>query len=110
MNQAMLDYHVKDSIDQDFKNPYEPDTIENMLYHKNWIDNIQWHLEDMIRDPSIDPVKGLKIKRDIDVWNQRRTDLVEDIDEFILGLSKGVQISPDATMNTETPAWAIDRF
>jgi hypothetical protein len=85
-------------------------SIEFYLYLKNWIDTVQWHLEDIIRDPNIDPVEALKIKRRIDKSNQDRTDLVELIDSYFLDKNKDVQVLPDATINTESPAWAIDRL
>ena len=104
------DYHIKDDISQNLNNPFSKDQIEFLLYQKNWIDTVQWHLEDIIRDPNIDPVEALKIKRTIDGSNQRRTDLVEYIDSFFLEKYKKVKIQSNATFNTESPAWAIDRL
>jgi len=103
-------YHVTDSVDAEFKNPYEKGTIEAVLYLKAWIDTVQWHFEDIIRDPQIDPVEALKLKRRIDKSNQDRTDLVEMIDSYFLDKYKSVKVLPDATINTESPAWAIDRL
>src|SRR5574344_34840 len=103
-------YHRTDNIDVDPINPYEEDTIENSLFRKNWIDTVQWHLEDIIRDPNIDPVAALKLKRRIDASNQDRTDLVEMIDSWFLDKYKCVKPQSDATINTETPAWAVDRL
>lgn len=108
--QSIKDYHVKDDIDAALQNPFEGDTLEHLLYVKSWIDTVQWHLEDVIRDPQIDPVKALQIKRRIDESNQRRTDMVEYIDAYFLEQYKGVQPLPEATINTESPAWAIDRL
>ena len=104
------DYHIKDDISQSSNNPFNKNQIEFLLYQKNWIDTVQWHLEDIIRDPSIDPVEALKIKRTIDSSNQRRTDLVEYIDSFFLEKYKKVKIQSNATFNTESPAWAVDRL
>ncbi len=109
-NQSVLDYHKTDNIDFPIQNPYKLKTIEYYLYLKNWIDTVQWHLEDIIRDPNIDPVAALLLKRRIDKSNQDRTDLVELIDSYFLDKYKDVAISPDATINTESPAWAIDRL
>ena len=81
-NQAIADYHVKDHVDTPINNPYQRDTLENRLYLKCWIDTVQWHLEDLIRDPHIDPVDALALKRRIDSSNQDRTDLVEQIDSY----------------------------
>lgn len=103
-------YHVTDNVDATVHNPYEVKSIEFYLYLKNWIDAVQWHLEDIIRNPSIEPAEALAIKRRIDKSNQDRTDLVELIDSFFLDQYKGVKILPDATINTESPAWAIDRL
>jgi hypothetical protein len=107
---AIQDYHHFDNVDSLIHNPYKEKTIEFYLYQKIWIDTIQWHLEDIIRDPKIDPIKALEIKRRIDQSNQERTDLVELIDNFFLDLYKNIQINPDATINTESPAWAVDRL
>ena len=109
-NQVIRNYHEFDDVDTPIHNPYEQRSIEYYLYLKNWIDTVQWHLEDIIRDPNIDPVEALKIKRRIDKSNQDRTDLVELIDSYFLDKYKGVKVSADATINTESPAWAIDRL
>ena len=103
-------YHVTDDVDAQVACPYAPGTIEASLWRKNWIDAVQWHLEDIIRDPAIDPVAALALKRRIDRSNQDRTDLVEDIDTYFRELYAGVTVLPDATINTESPAWAIDRL
>ena len=105
-----LYYHRFDSIDAQPENPYKEGTIENVLFRKNWIDAVQWHMEDIIRDPHIDPVEALALKRRIDKSNQDRTDLVEDIDTYFRTLFADVKPLPDATINTESPAWAIDRL
>ena len=107
---AIEDFHLLDDVDQDINNPYERGTIEYDLYVKNWIDTVQWHLEDIIRDPHIDPADALVIKRRIDKSNQDRTDLVERIDSYFLSLYDTVKVLPDATINTESPAWAVDRL
>ena len=109
-NQAIRDYHIKDDIETPISNPYERDEIENRLYLKCWIDTVQWHLEDIIRDPHIDPIEALQLKRRIDRSNQDRTDLVEQIDSYFRQQYSNVTIAPDATINTESPAWAIDRL
>ncbi|VEH14582.1 DUF4254 domain-containing protein [Segatella oris] len=109
-NQAIHDYHVKDNIDTPFCNPFEEGTIENRLYLKCWIDTVQWHFEDIIRDPEIDPVEALALKRRIDKSNQDRTDLVEQIDSYFRELYKEVKVDADARINTESPAWAVDRL
>ena len=109
-NQAIHDYHVKDNIDTPICNPFDEGTIENRLYLKCWIDTVQWHFEDIIRDPEIDPVKALALKRRIDKSNQDRTDLVEQIDSYFRELYKEVKVDADARINTESPAWAVDRL
>lgn len=103
-------YHIKDDVYQEFKNPYPKDKIEHLLYRKNWIDTVQWHYEDIIRDPEIDPVDALDLKRKIDASNQDRTDLVEYIDSYFLNKYQSVRPKETATINTESPAWAIDRL
>lgn len=108
--QATKDYHVANHVDAPILNPYTFKTIEYYLYLKNWIDSVQWHLEDIIRNPSIDPVEALIVKRRIDKSNQERTDLVELIDSYFLDLYKNVKIQPEASINTESPAWAVDRL
>ena len=107
---AIADYHEKDNVDTPMENPYRRQSIDATLYHKCWIDTVQWHLEDIIRDPDIDPVEALKIKRRIDKSNQDRTDMVEDIDTYFRELYHGIKPFPDATINTESPAWAIGRL
>lgn len=104
------DYHIKDNVDQPFNNPYPKEDIEHLLYRKNWIDTVQWHYEDLIRDPEINPNAALVLKRKIDASNQDRTDLVEYIDSYFLNKYRSVEIKKDATINTESPAWAIDRL
>lgn len=103
-------YHLKDDVSQEFTNPYPKDDISHLLYRKNWIDTVQWHYEDIIRDPNIEPVAALKLKRQIDASNQDRTDLVEFIDSYFLNKYQLVEKRKDATINTESPAWAIDRL
>jgi hypothetical protein len=108
--EATLDYHKTDDVDALNPNSYHPKTIEYYLYLKNWIDAVQWHLEDIIRNPSIEPVEALAIKRRIDRSNQERTDLVELIDSYFLDRYKDAKPLPEATINTESPAWAVDRL
>lgn len=103
-------YHIKDDLDQPINNPYSADSLEFLLYKKCWIDTVQWHLEDEIRNPDIDPIQALKWKRTIDKSNQDRTNLVEHIDDYFLELFKDTTPLADATVNTESPAWAIDRL
>ncbi len=103
-------YHVTDDVDAKVTNPYEEGSIEFLLFSKNWIDAVQWHLEDIIRNPEIDPVEALKIKRRIDKSNQDRTDLVEYIDSYFMNEFKDVKPQSNAGLNTETPAWGIDRL
>ncbi|MDF2831046.1 DUF4254 domain-containing protein [Chryseobacterium indoltheticum] len=109
-NQSIEDYHVLDSVDTPVKNPFETETLERILYAKNWIDTVQWHLEDIIRDENIDPTDALQLKRTIDSSNQKRTDLVEYIDSWFLDKYKNITPKSDAKINTETPAWAVDRL
>ena len=109
-NQAIRDYHLTDNIDVPMNSPYERGTIEYSLYMKCWIDTVQWHLEDIIRDPHINPEEALSIKRRIDRSNQDRTDLVEEIDSHFRLQFSEVKPLPDARLNTESPAWAVDRL
>lgn len=109
-NLATANYHITDSVDAQIQNPFEVKTIEYYLYLKNWIDAVQWHFEDIIRDPNIDPVGALALKRRIDKSNQDRTDLVELIDSYFLDLYKDAKQQENALINTESPAWAIDRL
>jgi hypothetical protein len=109
-NKVIADYHLTDNIDTPISNPYDRDSIENRLYLKCWIDTVQWHYEDIIRDPHIDPIEALQLKRRIDRSNQDRTDLVEQIDSYFRHKYSDVTPLPDARINTESPAWAIDRL
>ena len=108
---SINEYHIKDSVDQSFENRFSNDQVfESMMYKKAWIDTVQWHLEDIIRKPSIDPKEALVIKRRIDKSNQDRTDMVEEIDDYFFQKFKDISSNKDAILNTETPAWAIDRL
>ncbi len=109
-NRAIDDYHRFDDVDHPVGNPFDEGSLDHLLYMKNWVDTVQWHLEDIIRDPQIDPVEALAIKRRIDKSNQVRTDMVEYIDSYLLDKYKAVVPQSDARLNTETPAWAIDRL
>ncbi|MCI3937644.1 DUF4254 domain-containing protein [Chryseobacterium aahli] len=109
-NTSIEDYHVLDNIETPINNTYPTDSLERILYAKNWIDTVQWHLEDIIRDENIDPVHALQLKRTIDASNQKRTDLVEYIDSWFLDKYKNITPKTDAKINTETPAWAVDRL
>ena len=108
--QSIRDYHIIDDVYQPTLNPYTKGTIEYLLYAKNWVDTVQWHYEDIIRDPNIDPVAALVLKRKIDASNQVRTDMVEYIDSYFLQKHQDVQVKPNAKINTESIAWAIDRL
>lgn len=108
--QATNAYHITNHVDATVHNPYEVKSIEFYLYLKNWIDAVQWHMEDLVRSVSIKPADALAIMRRIDKLNQDRTDLVELIDSFFLDQYKNVKVQPDVTFNTESPAWAIDRL
>jgi len=104
------DYHKTDNVDAKISNPYSENSVEHLLYLKNWIDSIQWHLEDIIRDPEIDLKYAIEIKRRIDASNQHRTDVVEKIDDYFLDNFKNIQPKKNARLNTESPAWVIDRM
>ena len=107
---SVNDYHVYDDITRNPNNPFENKSFEHLLYEKNWIDTVQWHYEDIIRDPDIDPSEGMKLKRLIDSSNQNRTEMVEYIDSYFLNLYSNVNPKENAKVNTESPAWAIDRL
>ncbi len=108
--QSIKDYHQFDNVDQPINNPFSKDEFEHLLYVKNWIDTVQWHFEDIIRDPNIDPVAALTLKRRIDASNQERTDMVEYIDGYFLQKYSGVKVKEEAKINSESPAWAFDRL
>lgn len=109
-DRSVADYHKTDNVDAQIDNPYRSGSFEAILYSKNWVDAVQWHLEDIIRDPEIDPKEALELKRRIDRSNQVRTDMVEDIDTWMRERYKDIKVSEDATINTESPAWALDRL
>ncbi|MBC7525217.1 MAG: DUF4254 domain-containing protein [Flavobacterium sp.] len=108
--QSIQDYHIHDNVNQPINNPYPKDKIEHLLYLKNWIDTVQWHYEDIIRDPNIDPVAALTLKRKIDKSNQERTDMVEYIDSYFLQKYNTVVVKSSAKINSESPAWTLDRL
>lgn len=109
-DRSVADYHRTDNVDAPCVNPYEKGSLEAIFYDKNWVDAVQWHLEDIIRDPEIDPREALELKRRIDRSNQVRTDMVEDIDTWFRDQYNDVVTLPEATINTESPAWALDRL
>lgn len=109
-DRCVADYHRSDHVDTPEENPYPDGELPYMLFHKAWIDTVQWHLEDIIRDPEIDPEKALEVKRRIDRSNQDRTEQVEHIDNFFLACFREVKPISGARLNTESPAWAIDRL
>lgn len=109
-NQSIAEYHLSDNVDTLVSNPYPTKSLEHLLYAKNWIDTVQWHLEDIIRDTNIEPNEALKIKRRIDASNQERTDMVEFIDSWFLEKYKNITPNDNARLNSETPAWAFDRL
>ena len=109
-NQSIEQYHIMDDVDAESANPYQKSSLEHLLYEKNWIDTVQWHLEDIIRDENIDPIVALKLKRRIDKSNQVRTDMVEYIDSWFFNEYKNTIPNTDAKINTESPAWAVDRY
>ncbi|MEI6312400.1 MAG: DUF4254 domain-containing protein [Bacteroidota bacterium] len=109
-NQSISDYHLLDNVNQPIQNPFEKESFSYFLYQKNWIDTVQWHYEDLIRNPQIEPADALLIKRKIDQLNQQRTDLVEQIDDFFYTSFHDVTRQEHAVLNTESPAWAIDRL
>jgi len=109
-DKVIADYHVVDDVNQPFNNPYGKNNLSHLLYRKCWIDTVQWHYEDIIRLPDINAEEALKLKRKIDASNQDRTDMVEYIDSYFLDKFKDVKVSKTATINTESPAWAIDRL
>ncbi len=108
--QSIRDYHLIDTVDQPINNPFPKEKFEHLLYLKNWIDTVQWHFEDIIRDPNIDPVAALVLKRRIDASNQERTDMVEYIDSYFLQKYSQVVVKEKAKINSESPAWAFDRL
>jgi hypothetical protein len=107
---SVADYHITDDVDAAQNNPFAEGDLNHTLYAKNWIDAVQWHLEDIIRDPEIDPVAALALKRRIDKSNQDRTDMVEELDSYFRDKFKSVAVLDSATINTESPAWAFDRL
>ena len=107
---VLADYHQIDQVDAPFVNPYASQTVEALLYQKCWVDTVQWHLEDLVRDPAIEPIAGIQLKRRIDSSNQLRTDLVEQIDDFFMRDFSKIDVAANAPLNTESPAWAIDRL
>ena len=109
-NKSIDAYNIMDNVKTQVKIPYPSDSLEHLLNANNWIDTVQWHLEDIIRDENIDPIEALRLKRTIDASNQKRTDLVEFIDSWFLQKYKDVSPNKDAKINSETPAWAVDRL
>src|ERR1700744_3551521 len=108
--QVVGDYHQYNDIFKSIPNPFPGDSFDNLLYTKCWIDTAQWHMEDEIRNPHIDANEVVKWKRSIDSSNQKRTDIVEEIDSYFRQKYAAIQPKASARLNTESPAWAIDRL
>ena len=108
--QQIIEYHKTDNVDAPQNSPYKSGTFEAVLWEKSWVDTVQWHLEDLVRPDDVEPVYALQLKRRIDRSNQHRTDLVEQIDDHYYMQFKEVALQPDARINTESPAWAVDRL
>lgn len=106
----VAEYHKTDNVDAPQNNPYADGSFEAILWEKSWVDTVQWHLEDLVRPDDVEPVYALQLKRRIDRSNQHRTDLVERIDDHYYLQFNDIDTLPDARLNTETPAWAIDRL
>lgn len=102
-------YHINNDVDSSYVNPYNLDTLEYLLFEKCWIDTVQWHLEDLIRNPNIDSNKGLELKHRIDKSNQNRTDIVEKVDDYYFSIFKNTS-EKDSKINTESPGWVVDRL
>jgi len=102
-------YHINNDVDSSYVNPYNLDTLEYLLFEKCWIDTVQWHLEDLIRNPNIDSNKGLELKHRIDKSNQNRTDIVEKVDDYYFSIFKNTS-EKDSKLNTESPGWVVDRL
>lgn len=109
-NEVINQYHVLDDVNQPYENPFVQGSLEYLFFHKNWVDTVQWHQEDLIRNPEIEPVEALKIKRKIDALNQERTDLVEQLDDYLFQHFAAFIPESNASINTESPAWALDRL
>jgi len=109
-NRAITDYHIHDDVYAPIQNPFSEGSIERVLYLKSWIDTVQWHYEDIIRDPNINPIEGMELKRKIDKSNQHRTDVVELLDDYYISLFEKVTPQSSATLNTESPGWVVDRI
>jgi len=109
---VIKNYKILNKTTQPFNNIYDKneDFISYLLYRKCWIDTVQWAYEDIIRDPNINAEDALLLKRKIDASNQDRTDTVEYIDSYFLDQYQNVKVSKDAKINSESPAWAIDRL
>ncbi len=109
-NLAIADFHITDNVDSLLKNPYDESSIDALMYYKCWIDTVQWHLEDIIRDPEINTAKGMSIKRRIDASNQDRTNMVEKLDDYYIKIFKKIEAEKSSTINTESPGWVVDRI
>jgi hypothetical protein len=109
-NKSIADYHVFDDVHRSINNPFSVGSMEALMYQKNWIDTVQWHYEDLIRDPNINPVEGMALKRRIDASNQHRTDVVEQLDDYYISLFNAAPALSHAKLNTESPGWVVDRL
>jgi hypothetical protein len=107
---AIDDYHLQDHVNAVLKNPFDQNSFEGLLYIKNWIDTVQWHLEDIIRRDDISTDEFVLTKRKIDASNQNRTDKVEELDELFYRFFANTETKESARLNSETPGWLLDRL
>jgi hypothetical protein len=106
---AIENYHIHDDVNAKKPNPFDKGSLNYIMYDKCWIDTVQWHLEDLIRIPDLDPKKGIALKQRIDKSNQNRTDMVEIIDDYYFSLFEASSRNA-SSMNTESPGWVVDRL
>ena len=95
----------------------EPDYVEasdfpNLVSMQHYVNFELWHQEDMARDPDATDSKIAAVKRAIDVLNQRRNDMIEQMDQYLLDelQKKKINYTSETEMNSETPGSIIDRL
>ena len=100
-------WHEKDPQDKKYT-----ENISHLLETLHLFNFKLWHEEDQARRTDVSDAVIAHVKRNIDIYNQKRNDYIEEIDKWILKQLKllAIEIPDDAELNSETPGSILDRL